>query len=127
MAKTLVGKAEIVGDPKLTIVKAFRIANKRAGEAKRLAADENAATDVKAGATKMFEDYCESLRALAEKAEQNGFHIWVNFNGKTGHTYEKDYKPSADEDNDFEAHKARLEEQAAAIEDAIFPATESVN
>jgi len=127
MSKTLVRKTEIATDPKLAIVKAFRIANKRAGEAKRLAGDDSQPENVKELALTQFEQYCESLRNLAEKAEENGFNIWVNFNGKTGHTYDKDYKPTADEDNDFEAHKVKLTEQAAAIESMIFPAGTSVN
>jgi len=126
MAKTLVGKTAITGDPKLVIIKAFRIANKRAGEAKRLAGNEEQAQEVRDGATKMFEDYCESLRTLADKAEAAGFNIWVNFNGRTGHTYEKDYKPTPDIDNDLEAHKAALAAQAAVIENEIFPTETSV-
>jgi len=100
MPKEIVSKSEINSDAKLAIVKAFRITNKRAGEAKAKGPDGN----------DEYMKYCAHLRDLADKAEENGFHIWVNANGATGHTYEKDYRETPDEVNDFEAHKAAMEE-----------------
>jgi len=120
--KTLVTKNEITADPKLAIVKAFRIANKRAGECKRLAMDEAQTEEVREDAVRQFEEWCGKLRDLASKADENGFKIWVNLNGKTGHTYTKDYKPTADSDNNFEAYQAMINQQRSMIENLIFPA-----
>jgi len=103
--KTVVAKTEIKTDPKLAIVKAFRIANKRAGEAKRRG--EEGITEYGSALAK--------LKELAELAHANGFDIWVNTNGRTGHTYDKDYKITPDGDND---HAAFLEELAAVEAEA---------
>lgn len=121
MSKLLVSKGEITLDPKLAIVKAFRIANKRAGECKRLAMDESQPEEVRADAVRQFEEWCGKLRDLSSKADENGFKIWVNLNGKTGHTYTKDYKPTTDEDNNFEAFQAMINQQRSMIENLIFP------
>lgn len=90
MTKEIVNKSLIASDVNLEIIKAFRIANKRIGEFKR----ENAVANYAAK--------CNELHTLAAKAKANGFKIWVNFNGKTGHTYSKDYKLTPDTDNDWE-------------------------
>lgn len=127
MSKTVVSKAEINTDAKLAIVKAFRIANKRAGEAKRLAADSDQPDEVREDAVRQFEEWCGKLRDLAAKADELGFKIWVNLNGKTGHTYTKDYKPTPDSDNDFEAYQAIINQQRQIIENLIFPAGPSFN
>ena len=88
--KTIVASSEIQNDPKLALVKAFRILNKKVGEAKAVQ-DESA-----------FETCISEMKDLGEKAiNEFGFKIWVNRNGKTGHTYEKDYKVTPDADNDF--------------------------
>jgi len=119
--KTIVSKNEITTDSKLAIVKAFRIANKRAGEAKRLAVDESQTAEVREDAVRQFEEWCAKLRELATQANQQGFKIWVNFNGKTGHTYSKDYKPTPDSDNDFETYQTAINQQRLVIENLIFP------
>jgi len=103
MPKTIVGKAEINNDPKLHIIKAFRITNKRAGEAKLRGPEGH-------------DDYlgfCAALRSLQVQAEELGFKIWV-FNGKTGHTYEKDYKETPDSWNDETTYNALVMENRAA-------------
>lgn len=123
MSKILVSKNEITTDPKLAIVKAFRLANKRAGEAKRLAMNEEQPEEVRIEAVQKFEKWCQKLRELAGKADEAGFKIWVNFNGRTGHTYTKDYKPTEDSDNDYEAHQQLLDAQRSIIENLIFPPT----
>jgi hypothetical protein len=105
--KTLVAKTEINDDRKLAIVKAFRIANKRAGEFKR-AANEAQDEIVQESLIEQFQTCCKELHALAEEAERLSFHIWVNANGRTGHTYDKDYKPTSDSDNNFELFQAYL-------------------
>ena len=97
MSKIIVNKEAIPADPKLALVKAFRIANKRAGEAKVI------------GDRQDYLRICERLQLLSDQAEELGFHLWVNPNGKTGHTYDKDYKPTPDEDNDFEAFSRFVE------------------
>ena len=123
MSKIIVSKNEITSDEKLAIVKAFRIANKRAGEAKRVAIAEDQPEDVRIEAVQKFEEWCSKLRELAAKAETHGFKIWVHFNGRTGHTYTKDYKPTQDSDNDYEAHQQLLDAQRSIIENLIFPPT----
>jgi len=105
--KEIVSKETIPSDPCLMLVKAFRIANKRAGEAKR----ENNAES--------YNEWCGKLRYLAQEAEGRSFKIWVNENGKTGHTYGKDYKPSLDAENDWEAYSARATERMNAMMGSI--------
>lgn len=106
--KTIVNKTEITEDRKLAIVKAFRIANKRAGEFKRAAMETEDET-IQTSNIEQFQVKCNELKALAEEAERLGFKIWVNPNGRTGHTYEKDYKPTIDADNNLELFEAYLE------------------
>jgi hypothetical protein len=119
--KTIVNKSEIASDPNLTIVKAFRMANKRAGEAKRFAVDESQPKESRETALNLFNDFCGKLRDLAAKADEAGFKIWVNFNGRTGHTYSKDYKPTLDEDNNWEQFEHYLELNRSAVDTLIFP------
>jgi len=98
MAKTIVSKNEINKDECLLLIKAFRQTNKRAGEAKRLGSSGN----------DDYMSFCAQLRDLQEKAEAKGFHIWVNENGVTGHTYEKDYKETDDKVNDYKRFQGVL-------------------
>jgi len=116
MAKQIVNKKLITSDVSLAIVKAFRLANKRAGEFKR----EYAADNSNEESFQNYEAKCNELRELAAKAEENGFKIWVNFNGKTGHTYAKDYKPSSDADNDWEAFNEAISNQDENLQNLIF-------
>ena len=85
-------------DEKLNLIKAYRIANKRAGESRR------------EGPTgfQNYIQYCAVLRDLKAQAESMGFQIWV-MNGKTGHTYEKDYKVTPDEQNDYQVYQTYLQ------------------
>jgi len=99
-AKTIVPKTEINKDVNLSIIKAFRLTNKRAGEAKRAGAEGQ----------EDYLQYCAHIRDLSEQAEQNGFNIWVNRNGQTGHTYEKDYRESNPENHDYESYLAFVQE-----------------
>jgi hypothetical protein len=122
--KQIVSKALIATTPALAILKAFRIANKRAGEAKAAlgqvpdidAAPENAERE---RLTVLFSGYCDKLKELAVKAETlpetERYKLWVNFNGKTGHTYPKDYKVTNPNDNNFELHTHEVEQQQAAV------------
>jgi len=110
--KIIVEKADIKSDPKLAIVKSFRIANKRAGEAKRRGEE---------GLIE-YARHIAKLKELAELAEANGFHIWVNLDGTTGHTYEKDYKPTTDGANDFDAYIEELRAHESELQDTITDA-----
>lgn len=115
--KTIVTKTEIIEDRKLAVVKAFRIANKRAGEFKRAAMESQDAI-VQQSNIDQFNAKCQELHALAAEAERLGFKIWVNPNGRTGHTYEKDYKVTPNADNDitlFEAYLARENTTMSAL------------
>lgn len=112
--KTIVAKTQIQEDRQLAIVKAFRITNKRAGEAKRAAAAaEN--DDDREPFMETYKEKCEQLRQLSEQAEAEGFHIWVNGNGKTGHTLDRDYKVTMDADNNYEKHQAEVEQAEGAM------------
>ena len=104
MPKEIVSKDQITADPCLMIVKAFRISNKRAGEAR------NASNPA------VYNEHVNKLRYLIAEAETRGFKIWVNENGKTGHTYAKDYKPTDDADNDATAHEALVAQRQAAMQ-----------
>jgi len=95
MPKTIVAKTEINKDVGLSIIKAFRVTNKRAGEAKQKGAVGH----------EEFLQFCAHLRDLTEKAEAGNFKIWVNVNGTTGHTYDLDYKETPDSANDYEQHE----------------------
>jgi len=98
MAKTIVDTKLVNTDVGLAIIKAFRITNKRAGEAKCKGPEGH----------EEYLQYCGHIRDLIAKAEDAGFEIWVNPNGQTGHTYDKDYKESPDELHDFERHQAEV-------------------
>lgn len=123
--KTIVTKDKIASDPNLTIVKAFRVANKRAGEAKRAAADETLSETERAEAVESFNNICAKLRDLAEQADAAGFKIWVNTNGKTGHTYSKDYKPTPDSDNNYEQYEHQINLVRSAVNTLLFPSPNS--
>jgi uncharacterized protein YukE len=102
MSKTII--TDIETDANVKLIKVFRKINKEAGKAK------------KANQQHAYFQLCLQLQQLAERAESLGFHIWVNTNGKTGHTYEKDYKETPDELNDYNeymnAMSAKLQQQA---------------
>lgn len=100
MAKTIVSKSDINKDECLLIIKAFRQTNKRAGEAKRAGPEKN----------DDYMGFCAQLRDLSDKADEKGFHIWVNENGVTGHTYGKDYKVTDDKVNDYDRFKKVLQQ-----------------
>ena len=104
MPKLIVGRAEINLDPKLKIVNDYRIANQKAGRAKRAQNRE------------AFEAAITEMNGLTERAEAAGFHIWVNESGKTGHSYGKDYKATPDEDNNWESANARIQAAQQAME-----------
>jgi len=124
--KVIINKVLIAADPKLAVIKKFRMTNKRAGEFKRAMNDETQPDETRMEARREFQTKCDELKDLALKAESLDFHIWVNIDGKTGHTYEKDYKVTDEATNDYEAHQAALQgilddidEQVGGI---IFPA-----
>lgn len=120
MTKQIVSKIEIAADPALTLIKAFRIANKRAGEAKRAAAQPDLNEEQQEELITTYRDYCTKMQQLAEKSEaEYNFNIWVNFNGRTGHTYEKDYKVSSERDNDFELHQSNINSSQNAVNDLL--------
>lgn len=89
--------------------------------------DEGQSPDVRADGLAKFEEWCQKLRDLAIKADELGFKIWVNVNGKTGHTYSKDYKPTDDADNDYESYQQIMEAQRSIIKNLIFPPEEDMN
>jgi hypothetical protein len=74
------------------LIKTFRNVNLQAGICKKK-------NDIEG-----FEKNCRHLIALANKALEYHFHIWVNENGQTGHDYQKDYKVTLDSLNDFQGH-----------------------
>jgi len=93
MAKMIVGPGEINIDPKLRMIKDFRLANKRAGECKHSFPPD----------AERYFYWCRILEQIAVKLfEEHQIKIWVNGPhhsaitgakmGTTGHTYEKDYK-----------------------------------
>lgn len=125
MSKIIVNKTEIKLDPKLAIVKAFRVTNKRAGEYK-LVLNDATKTDVeKAAAAHEYEQCCRRLKELAETAESMGYHLWVNFDGRTGHTYEKDYKVTDDECNNVESFTAQLANHLNEVNDVANRAVQN--
>lgn len=109
MPKTIVA---IDSDPAVQLIKCFRNINLQAGKAKK---NRNEFEYMQA---------CVKLQVLAAKAEEMGFHIWVNQNGKTGHDYDKDYKDTPDIDNDFEAFIAaateRMQQNMIRMTEQIF-------
>jgi|GEM_PF-3246437 len=120
MPKTIVSKKEIVTDPALTLIKAFRIANKRAGEAKTAVNQPDLNEEQQEELITTYRDYCTKIQQLAEKADADyGFRIWVNFNGRTGHTYDKDYKVTSDRDNDIELHQSQVNQSQNAVAEIL--------
>jgi len=113
--KTIVSKKEINDDVGLAIIKAFRVTNKRCGEAKQRGPEGH----------EEYLQFAAHLRDLADQAEKNDpkFHIWVNGNGQTGHTYDKDYRESPDELHDYEAHQAEVEACLARQQELDFEAS----
>jgi hypothetical protein len=138
-AKTIMSKDKIATDPGLCLIKAFRLANKRAGEAKQALMahqaamvptpeadddDDNCEPPMDAEEEQLmttYKEYCTKMEELGHKAEELNFHIWVNANGKTGHTYAKDYKPTSTADNNYELHIHRVDQMRAAVSDVLGP------
>jgi len=129
MPKQIVSKGAITADPALVIIKAFRIANKRAGEAKKALMDYQAAhpaiglsdePDVEENRLlELYRSFCQKLDEQKAKAEALSFHIWVNFNGHTGHTYTIDYKPTPESDNNYALFTHKLDQQRAAVSNSL--------
>jgi predicted GH43/DUF377 family glycosyl hydrolase len=120
MPKQIVGKSEIKTDPKLTLIKAFRTLNKRCGELKAKIAAEDTTEDDRAEAVTAYETNAKKMQALSEKALADyQIHIWVGFDGATGHTYEKDYKVTRTEANDWDAFQAELTAQNSEVDNLI--------
>lgn len=112
MSKTIVGPGEVATDSKLAIVKKYRALNKKAGDLKRqyqVARQEGSDSDVQEIATEAKETIL-AMNTLRTEANAAGFDIWVNVNGKTGHTYANDYKETPDADNDVAARDAAFAE-----------------
>ena len=105
---------QIGTDPALNIIKAFRVANKRAGEAKAQGPD----------GMQNYLQFCAVIRDLKNQAVNMGFQIWV-MQGKTGHTYGKDYRETPDEMNNFETYQAWRTEREAARNAARMAAQEA--
>jgi hypothetical protein len=130
MPKQIVSKSLIATTPALAIIKAFRIANKRAGEAKVAlgqvpdidAVPENTERD---RLMILYTGYCDKLKELITKAEttlepeSERFKLWVNFSGKTGHTYPRDYKVTSPNDNNYELHTHEIEQAQAAVSEHL--------
>jgi hypothetical protein len=117
--KQIVSKNEIANDPKLQIVKAFRLLNKVIGLLKTQFAEADGNPDTQDEISTDIKGKCSKIRVLSKKAEEAGFHIWVNDDGKTGHTYEKDYKVTSPTVNDYEAYQALVTERQSAIDSLI--------
>jgi hypothetical protein len=127
--KELVSKALIATVPALAIIKAFRIANKRAGEAKTALMavpdlDDDPTNLERTRLIGLYKGYCDKLKELIVKAETlepetERFHVWVNFDGKTGHTYPKDYKVTNINDNNYERHVHEVEQMQAAASEQL--------
>lgn len=111
--KQIMDKTAIESDAGLSVVKAFRIANKRCGEFKRMAQAAQTAQDGNAYSTAVqgYEENIGKLRLLIAKANELGFKLWVNTNGQTGHTYDKDYKPTSDDLNNWDLYQANVNEE----------------
>jgi hypothetical protein len=111
MSKTIVGRDQIPLDPKLAIVKKFRCLNKKLGMLKRellqIEAGEGDETNLEDIQTE-FAGITADIKTASEEATAAGFKIWINPNGNTGHTYEKDYKTTSDADNDEAESKRAL-------------------
>jgi hypothetical protein len=138
-AKQIISKDKIPTDAGLTLIKAFRLANKRAGEAKQAIIayqashsdpvnpeDDGDELDVPANPEEealieTYKNYCLKLEELGRKAEALGFHIWVNANGRTGHDYGKDYKITPTADNNYTLHIHRVDQMRAAVSDVLGP------
>jgi len=108
MSKVIVGPGEVATDPKLAIVKKFRMLNKKAGELKQqfmMARQSGEDGDVNEIMTE-FQTILTKMNETCLEATTSGFEIWVNSNGKTGHTYANDYKETPDEDNNETARDA---------------------
>ena len=139
MAKQIVTKDKIIEIEALTIIKAFRIANKRAGEAKVAlqqisdnVEQSNQLTSEQERLIDLYSDYCDKLKMLSEKAKtlqpaSECFNIWVNFNGRTGHTYNKDYKVTLPEDNNYFRHVHEVEQMQTEINNRLDSTTNSNN
>ena len=83
----------------LKVIKEFRVANMNWGKAKR------------ARNTIDMLRFNNILRKNIIRANELGFKIWINDNGCTGHTYDKDYRESNPKDNDFERYKKEVNKE----------------
>lgn len=120
MPKQIIGKSEIKTDPKLTLIKAFRVLNKKCGELKTKINDASTSGDDRSEVVTQYEATVKKLGGLSDKAWTDyQFHIWVGFDGATGHTYEKDYKVTRDEANDWDAYQEELAAQNLEVDNLI--------
>jgi hypothetical protein len=119
----------VLEDQNLLTIKAFRILNKRCGEIKTEIA--SATEDEKNELVTKYESNVTKMHALSARAETAGFHLWVGMDGKTGHTYEKDYKITSEETNNWETYQEEIANQESAIDGLIdsldVPADPSMN
>ena len=106
ITKTIVDKSLINADPCLKVIKAFRIANKRIGECTKAvnmaSANGDEAAAMQAAMNRQM--WLVELNRQGVNAARLGFKIWVNngvgdIKGKTGHSYDKDYKVTPEEWN----------------------------
>jgi hypothetical protein len=119
MPKIIVGPGEIAIDPKLALIKKFRVLNKRVGEYKQeIEIAEIINPDEVSALLEERKEAIKQLNILYVEAKRNGFNIWVNPNGKTGHNYPNDYKETDDNDNSDEAYQLVLQ-IAAQIQEEI--------
>jgi hypothetical protein len=109
----------MVNDPMVVKIKAFRILNKRAGEHKRVAMDDTKSMGEREIAVNQYQTACKKLTSLAKEFDTAGYHIWVNFDGTTGHTYPKDYKLTNDLTNDWDAYVAEVKNRESAVQEVI--------
>jgi hypothetical protein len=117
--KQIIAKTDMVNDPMVVKIKAFRLLNKRAGEFKRAALIETDPVNVREENVNQYRNACAKMSVLSKEAEAAGFHLWVNFDGTTGHTYPKDYKITSDLTNDWDAFTSEVNNRNAAAQEII--------
>lgn len=101
MSKEIILETEIEFHPKVQLIKVYRTANAKIGKLKHISPTT----------PKIQFQICMNisiLQAIQKKAGQLGFQIWVNENGKTGHTHDKDYRESEEELHDYDEHTLRI-------------------
>ena len=102
MSKEIICEAELQYHPEVALIKAYRNINLQIGTLKRATQTPERVSNIK--------QFIFVLHQIQKKARNLGFEIWVNENGKTGHTFEKDYRETPDELHDYNAHLIRLTE-----------------